>query len=189
MDGVLTGGNRRIDRVLSADFLDDLSTITLPEVRELRDDAEQEETDLSYLRRLLQARLDLVAAETARRAAGSAPPTDMIAHLTAVLGDGERGAARGLGRHSSAEPSRAGESRRKVEQLVSDSLLMDLPATDDTTLAEALAVLRAEETAVSARRSAVQQVLDAVTGEITRRYRDGEASVDALLAEGRSVET
>ncbi|MGH3743280.1 MAG: hypothetical protein ACRDTP_00285, partial [Mycobacteriales bacterium] len=85
MDGVVAGGNRRIDRVLDEAFLDGLGGRSLAEVRQLRDEADQEETDLSYLRRLLQARLDLVNAEIARRADGAAAPTDMVAFVTAIL--------------------------------------------------------------------------------------------------------
>ena len=42
---------------------------------------------------------------------------------------------------------------------------------------------RAEELDLSSKRRAVQEVMDAASAEITRRYRDGEASVEALLAE------
>jgi hypothetical protein len=184
MDGVVTGGHRRIDRVLSADYLQGVTGLSLAEVRALRDEADQEETDLSYLRRLLQARLDLVSAEIDRRAAGAAAPTDMVAYLTGVLSDGQRSPARGSGRHALSEPSRAGESRRYVEQLVSDALLTDLPVTAEDDLDEARELLGHGEAAVSVQRAGVQAVLDALNAEIGRRYRDGEASVDALLAEG-----
>ena len=60
-------GNRRIDRVLAENYLDGIATLPMDEVRSLRKEAEQEETDLSYLRRLLQGRLDILRAELARR--------------------------------------------------------------------------------------------------------------------------
>lgn len=186
MDGVVAGGNRRIDRVLDGAFLDGLAGRALAEVRQLRDEVDQEETDLSYLRRLLQARLDLVSAEIARRADGAAAPTDMVAFLTSILGEGERAPARGSGRHALSEPSRAGESRRSVEQLVSDSLLTDLLNISDAVLGGACDVLTRGEAVVSEQRTAVHDVLDAVNAEIARRYRDGEASVDTLLAEASS---
>lgn len=186
MDGVVAGGNRRIDRVLDEAFLDGLGGRSLAEVRQLRDEADQEETDLSYLRRLLQARLDLVNAEIARRADGAAAPTDMVAFVTAILAEGERAPARGSGRHPISEPTRAGESRRSVEQLVSDSLLTDLLNISGTVLEGACEVLTRGEAVVSQQRAAVQGVLDAVNAEIARRYRDGEASVDALLADASS---
>ena len=38
------------------------------------------------------------------------------------------------------------------------------------------------------KRRAVQKVMDACSAEITRRYRDGEADVDALLSESPADE-
>src|SRR5664280_1863439 len=45
------GGVRRLDRVLAADYLAGLERRPLGDVRSLRCEAEQEETDLSYTRR------------------------------------------------------------------------------------------------------------------------------------------
>lgn len=188
MDGVVAGGNRRIDRVLDEAYLAGLGERPLAEVRQRRDEADQEETDLSYLRRLLQARLDLVNAEVARRADGAAAPTDMVAFVTSILAEGERAPARGSGRHALSEPTRAGESRRTVEQLVSDSLLTDLLNVSDAVLEEAGEVLARAEAVVSRQRAAVQDVLDAVNAEIARRYRDGEASIETLLADATTRE-
>ncbi len=185
MDGVVAGGHRRIDRVLAEDFLQGLGQLSMAALRARRDEADQEETDLSYLRRLLQARLDLVGAELARREAGGPPPTDVVAYLTQVLSEGDRGPARGgSGRHPTREPTRAGESRRSVEQLVSDALLTDLQGAETADLEHARDILARGEASVSQQRAAVQAVLDVVHGEIGRRYRDGEATVDTLLAEG-----
>jgi hypothetical protein len=44
---VRPGGRRRIDRVLSPEYVQDLAALELGEVRARRDDAAQEETDLS----------------------------------------------------------------------------------------------------------------------------------------------
>ncbi len=67
MSEPIPGGRRRVDRVLGAGFLDDLDQLTLQELRERRHDAEQEDADLSYIRRLLQGRLDIIRAEIERR--------------------------------------------------------------------------------------------------------------------------
>src|SRR5207244_1775351 len=45
----------------------DLAVLTLSELRTLRRDAQREEADLSYVRRLLQGRIDILRAELARR--------------------------------------------------------------------------------------------------------------------------
>ena len=44
----------------------DLARLSLPELRTLRRDAQRDEADLSYVRRLLQGRIDIPRAELAR---------------------------------------------------------------------------------------------------------------------------
>ncbi|GDY75817.1 hypothetical protein SAV31267_053020 [Streptomyces avermitilis] len=51
----------------------DLSVLRLPELRTLRRDAQRDEADLSYVRRLLQGRIDILRAELARRGGLAAP--------------------------------------------------------------------------------------------------------------------
>ena len=57
----------------------------------------------------------------------------------------------------------------------------DLPALDDATLGRLAADLSAFEQRVSGHRRSLFDRIDALQDEITRRYRSGEASVDALL--------
>ena len=67
---VMPGGQRRIDRVLDPGFIAEAGSLDLAELRARRDDAEAEEADISYLRRLLQGRLDILRAELVRRSQG-----------------------------------------------------------------------------------------------------------------------
>jgi hypothetical protein len=173
-------GQRRIDRVLAADYLDGLAALPLAEVRELRDDAEQEEADLSYLRRLLQGRVDIIEAELARRRGELGESGSIIDQLPRILAD-ERSPARGLGRHNVIEPSRVDEHRRLVERLVGDSDLSALSGRTADQLDETLRRFAEHERQISEQRHAVQAVMDACAHEITRRYREGEADVSALL--------
>lgn len=172
-------GHRRIDRVLSEGYLDGLASLPLSEVRELRDQAEQEEADLSYLRRMLQGRVDIINAELARRR-GDGDGGSIIDQLPRILAD-ERSPARGLGRHTVIEPSRVDEHRRLVERLVGDSDLSALAGRTAEQLEETLERFGDQERQISEQRHAVQIVMDAAAHEITRRYRDGEADVSALL--------
>jgi len=174
-------GNRRIDRVLAEDYLDGLRDLPLPEARQLRTDAEQEEVDLSYLRRMIQGRLDILRAELNRRD-GTSTGT-LVEGLAAILADEPRGPARGLGRHSTVEPSRADSHRRYVEALVANVDLSDVSARSTDELAHAMRTLSEEEQGISVKRQLVQKAMDACSAEITRRYRDGEADVDTLLNE------
>jgi len=175
------GGSRRIDKVLAEDFLSGLEGVPLPALREMRAEVDQEEVDLSYLRRMLQGRLDIVWAERAVRASGE-PGEGLVAALPQILADGaERQPAQGLGRHRPTEPSRVGETRRREEALLADLGLADPAELDAPALEHAADVLTAEEHEVSTTRRQVQAVLDAINGEIGRRYRTGEATVATLL--------
>ncbi|HEU5474117.1 MAG TPA: aerial mycelium formation protein [Actinophytocola sp.] len=181
---VRPGGRRRIDRVLSPDYIADLDRLDLVEVRARRDDAAQEETDLSYLRRLLHGRIDIVKAELRRRAEGGSEP--VVDQLAKILADKAVAPAMGSGRHQSFEPSRAESHRRHIEALVSDTDLTDVAALPDERLDLALRTYVAEESSVSQRRREVQAVMDQLNEEIANRYRAGSASVDDLLAAERA---
>lgn len=172
-------GRRRIDRVLAEDFAKDLGGLELDEVRARRRDAEQEEADLSYVRRMLQGRMDILRAELARRSGGG---EKIVEHLSAVLADTAR-SDRGLGRFLRVEPSRVDEHRRLVEQVIADVGVSDVEGRSDDELREALSRLEGFEHGISEDRRAVQAVMDALTAEVAARYKSGSATVDDLLAE------
>jgi hypothetical protein len=176
---VRPGGRRRIDRVLGPGYLSDLSELPLSVLRERRDEAAQEETDLSYLRRLLHARIDIVRAEQERRSSGG--ERSVVDQLAAILADNAIGPATGSGRHQRLEPSRAGEHRRFAEALIGDTDLSDVSSLSDKKLADALDTYADEEVSVSSYRREVQSVMDTINAEIATRYRKGTASVDDLL--------
>jgi hypothetical protein len=178
---VRPGGRRRIDRVLAPDYAVGLSHLALAEVRARRDEAAQEETDLSFLRRILHARIDIVRAEQRRRRLGGT--TSVMDDLARILADNALGPAKGSGRFQTVEPSRAEAHRRHVEALVSDVDLSDVASRTVEELDAALTAYLAEETSVSQRRREVQHVMDTLNAEIGARYARGDASVDDLLAE------
>lgn len=178
MDGVVNGGNRRIDKVLAEDYLAGLGDLSMSEVRSLRDEAGQEETDLSYLRRLLQGRIDIVGAEIARRT-GSAD-SRLVEELPRILAEPARTPARGMGRHQVVEPSNAGSTRRLEEQIASIDVT-DVGDRDEASLRQLLDELQQTEAGISERRRAVQEVFDSASAEITGRYREGRADVSDLL--------
>jgi hypothetical protein len=177
----VSGGDRRIDRVLDPAFIADLGSLDLDEVRRRRDEAEHEEADVSYLRRLLQGRLDIVRAELARRAehGEGADVSALIDRLPAILADQDPGSFNALPRV--LLPSRADQHRRRVERLVSDDTLANLHQLEHDELGRAVDVLTTEEARVSSVRRRVQDVLDLLRTELTSRYRSGDADVSQLL--------
>ncbi|HEY6423933.1 MAG TPA: aerial mycelium formation protein, partial [Pseudonocardiaceae bacterium] len=179
------GGVRRIDRVLGPGYVVGLGGLGLDLVRARRDEAAQEETDLSYLRRLLHARIDIVRAEQRRRSEGGS--ASVVAELARILATNAVGPAVGSGRHQTLEPSRAQAHRRHIEALVSDVDLSDVGSLSGEQLADALDAYCREEASVSRCRREVQRVVDALNAEIGSRYASGAASVDDLLTEQRRL--
>ncbi len=187
------GGRRPIDRILTPDFAADVSGLALAELRARRQLAEQEEVDLSYARRLLQGRIDLLEAEYQRRACGAAPHSarsdaELARDLGATLADSQPRADHGRGRHLQTDPSRVGEHRRAAEQAVADVRASNPSDLSDRELAAAIERLQFLERDASTSRQQVQVVMDQLTADMTRRYRDGEANVaDVLASEARPI--
>lgn len=183
MTEYVVGGRRRIDRVLDPAFLEGLDSLDLDDIRARRAEADQEEVDLSYARRMLQGRLDILRAEREARESGrpglGEPRSDseIAAQLSKILADEPR-VDHGLGRHiSSAQPSRVGETRREAERAVADVGGSDLAHLTDAELLGALEHLEDVERRVSRARRQVQGVVDSLTAEIARRYTSGEVPV------------
>jgi hypothetical protein len=175
----MSGGRRRIDKVLADDFAVDLDGLDINDLRQRRRDAEQEEADLSYVRRMLQGRMDILRAELARRSGGG--DAKIVDHLSQVLSDTGRH-DHGLGRFLRVEPSRVDEHRRAVEQLIADVGVSSVEGQSDDEIRGALGRLEEFESAVSEERRQVQNAMDALTAEVASRYKNGSASVDDLLA-------
>jgi hypothetical protein len=176
----MPGGRRRVDHVLAPEFLEGLSDLPLADLRARRREAEQEEADLSYLRRMLHGRMSIIEAELRHREPG-VESGSVVDELASILGDEQR-STRGLGRHLTVEPSRVDEHRRSEEQIIADAVMSDVSARSDGELHDAMARLAAHEVEVSEVRRAVQHAMDTLSAELTTRYRDGSATVDELLA-------
>ncbi|MEU9047041.1 ABC transporter substrate-binding protein [Kitasatospora sp. NPDC048343] len=172
----------------------DLERLGLDQLRVLRRETLEQEADLSYLRRLLHGRMDILRAELDRRpgvgpvrAVGVSGPDlvsgDLLDRLPAILTDAPSTVRRSA-RHVTLGPPRTRESGLEADALMGDVQLADLAAHPAEELLAALERLRAHEREVSGRRQRLLRTADGCNAEITRRYRDGEARVDDLLAGG-----
>ncbi|MEU5053425.1 AmfC protein [Streptomyces sp. NPDC021096] len=160
-----------------------LNELRLAELRVLRRDAQRDEADLSYVRRLLQGRIDILRAELARRAAPGSPVVErlLVERLSEILADGPS-AHRSSARHVTVGTPHSEEYRRLAEDMLSEVELSDLGARTDRELREGMGRLEAHERQVSVRRTGLQHTADDCSAEIARRYREGEAQVDDLLS-------
>ncbi len=156
----------------------DPRTLSLDELRELRNELQNEDDVVSYVRRVAQARLDLVRAEVHRRERGESPE-DIPSELRVVLSSHLTGGA--------PRPPRPVENlddhalSDELERVCSEhgfGRLEDLMASELEALDGAL---MAFERQVSDDRRERFDRLDALSAELVRRYKEGEASVDGLL--------
>ncbi|MFH9609687.1 ABC transporter substrate-binding protein [Streptomyces sp. NPDC017448] len=157
--------------------------LRLPELRTLRRDAQRDEADLSYVRRLVQGRIDILRAELARRRGPQAPVGDaaVVRRLSEILTDAPS-RHRTSARHVTLRTPRGDEFRRLAAETLAEVELSDLDARTDEELRTAMGRLVRYEQQVSRRRHELQRTADDCGAEIARRYRDGEAQVDDLLA-------
>ena len=177
-------GGAAVDELLAPSFLEDALQRSMTEVRQLRRKAEQEEVNLSYTRRLLQGRLDIVRRELQRRSEHDG--RSLVDLLPEILSEKGRGPAHGLGRHQTVQPHAPEEYESWVNGLTTGVDISAISDLSDAKLEKAARALAEAESDLSERRRGVQQVMDGLAAELGRRYRDGEADVAALLAdEGR----
>ncbi|MFD7094025.1 RsiG family protein [Streptomyces xanthophaeus] len=154
------------------------SSLGLPELRALRRDAQRDEADLSYVRRLLQGRIDILRAELARRSDPESPVVDRLSEILADAPSTRSASAR----HVTLGTPHSEEYRVLAAEMLSDVELSDLGARTDAELYDGMGRLVRYEQQVSRRRQQLQRTVDDCSAEITRRYREGEAQVDDLLA-------
>lgn len=171
------------ERLLADDYLEEIEARPIDQVRAMRAECVAVETGLSYFRRMVQGRLDIVESEQARRADGEAPADlpELIGQLPEILAEHRR--PDGIGRlpqsltPSDPDPVLVAE----LEELAGPGMLSalnDLTDADLTTLHDGLGEL---ERRVSEQRRQLFDRIDALQAELTRRYQSGEATVETLL--------
>jgi len=174
---------RRIDIVRSDDFTRDLESLPVDELRRRRKLCADLDVELSYYRRLLHGRMDLLAFELRRRrgeeertllealpeilAAGGSPPGGFPERQVEV-----------------AVPRLPEKGRRAVDRALADDFLARLPDLSAEDLAGVQDMLTEVEAEVSTQRREVYDVHDRIQQELTRRYREGLLSADELLRQG-----
>lgn len=155
----------------------DLTAMPLPDLRAERDTLRGEEDAVSFVRRLAQGRVDLVAAVRAHRASGGA------GSVADIIRSGV-GPAPSTGSSRPPRDTEVAADHPLVDEF--DTLCESLGFDDMAELDEAALVrlgdgLAAFEARLSTRRRELFDRIDALTAELVRRYRDGDASVDSLL--------
>jgi hypothetical protein len=171
-------GKRRIDTVLEPEYLADLAEIDLDELRARRDTAEDVESQISYYRRLLHGRMDLLNFELRRRSGEE--ERSLLDALPEILASGMvLGGEPNLRHIETMPPLPTTTGRRLIDRIMDDGILTQLPELTDDEVNEALERLGEVETELSSQRKQLHGVIDALQNEIVARYRSqqGQAQV------------
>lgn len=164
---------RRIDIVLEPEYLEDLESLELRELRGRRDMAEDVEAQISYYRRLLHGRMDLLDFELRRRS-GEEERT-LLEALPEILASGMILGNEPSLRHIETMPPIPSKSgRRLIDRIMDDGVLTQLPELSDDEIREAIDRLRDVETTLSHQRRQLHTVIDGLQDEIVNRYRSGQ---------------
>lgn len=158
----------------------DPTLLPLDELRELRASLQHDDDAVSYVRRLAQARLDLIEAEMHRRDS-SQDPKIVTSELPAILGSHLTGGP--------ARPPRPAEDASshplalELDRLSARLGASDLNSLDDDELVALRSELRVFEQTRSRERRELFNRIDALSAELVRRYREGEADIEGLMAD------
>ena len=170
----MTPERRRLDRILKPEFSQGLADMEMDELRRRRNDCLAEREYLSYLRRLIHGRIEIVGSELQGRGSVAAEgDRALVEKLAEALShDSPQGPSRGEYVRVGLPEDEVALARRRLERLVNDVAIADPAAMSDSELREALDALMAEEREVSEVRRRVLSVHDVFQAEVKRRYKE-----------------
>jgi hypothetical protein len=173
----VTQDRRRIDEVLDPPFAEGLDDLPLDELRRRRGLADEVENELSYYRRLLHGRLDLIRFEQRRRAGEE--ERELIDALVDVLSDAPSGGGRRASHILTDLPPLPDVGRREIDQVLGDDVLIRLDDASDDDLTESVRTLDEMVSEISVHRIEVQRVADLLAEAVDRRHRTRSGSETA----------
>jgi hypothetical protein len=148
---------------------EELAGLDLDQLRDYRRELEAEEDRVSYWRRLVHARIDVLEAES-----GSGSPLSMEA-LVRVLGDtGSGRSRRALIRFRAADPL-------PDLPVLSEMWMTEVDRHDAGQVEDALSRLRTAEQQLTTYRHALHERIDEATRELIVRYRENPLAALAII--------
>lgn len=176
-----------IEQLIDPDFVGDLRSLSLDEIRRRRGQCQDAEEALSFQRRLVQGRLDIVQADLYRRSGERELTTaELVESLPDILVEhGDRHL--GPGRLTSVDTDKTqlgddfDELAGRLDRIVDGARLSKLADEEESTVRRMADELDQLERAISGQRHKLHHHIDQFQAEMVRRYKSGEASVEGLL--------
>lgn len=167
----------RLDSIMLPEYVEALDSRPMGDLREMKRECDEEEAALSYARRLLQGKIDLISAELHART-GEVAGAGAADIAQALSGSGP-GGFRGRFPRIMVPPET--RETREVLALLADPVLMNLETVTNDELRSAVERLVEVEKQISELRSGIHGQTGLVESEIARRYASGEVTVDEVL--------
>lgn len=166
-----------LTRVLDADYLAGIATAPIDDIRSMRSTCADLENGASFVRRLAQGRLDLLAEESKRRASGGGGSLGaLVDSLADTLSDGVRAPGSGRVDQELDPPEQVvGPLTGVLDARVAPSVVTSVADLDDDALSAALIALRDFEEELSTARRSLHSTIDALNNELARRIAAGES--------------
>lgn len=162
--------------ISSADSSSELEVVSLAELRARREEANRAESVVSFSRRIVQARIDIVDSSLSTESA-----VVTLDQLPQILSEERSPGSSGR----MVDVVLSAEEQEASESLIYGSVGMDRMADlSIMTLDEKVEYLRRlklAESSISQMRRQLHEHLDRLTAEVVRRYKSGSAAVDDLL--------
>ena len=169
----MTERERRLhEKISDPSYLEGLEGKSLEQLKAMREECREAETELSFERRLCQARVDILGAELERRSGGGA---DLVSRLPQIL-SGEMGGGGGDVPLPSRAPDfsiprNADVPRRRVEELVGEQTLARLGQISVNEIKGIIDSIAEHEKGISARRRQVQEIMDRVQAAMVPKFK------------------
>jgi len=175
----MTEHRRRIDQILEPEFVEGLADLSLDVLRERRRMCDDVENELSFYRRMLHGRMDLLGFELRRRSGEET--RSLIEALPEILTDGASATVPSGRPTRVALPDLPEQRRRHIDEVLEADFLTRIALVDDDELHNIQGSLVETEHELSAQRHAVQEAFNIIQSELTRRYKEGLANFDQIL--------
>ena len=163
---------RRLDRVLDPEYLEGIADLSLEDVRERRSTAIEVENELSYYRRLLYGRMDLVKFEQRRRSGEE--DRSLIDSLVDILTDPERQdrtEPRGSRHIVTDLPPLPDVGKRDIDEVMGDGVLTRLDEASEEELQSSLDGFEKMVAEINEQRLTAQKVIDSLSDTIAELFK------------------
>lgn len=180
----MTSHRDELDRILAGNYLEGIETRPLGDIRSMRTECQEAEVALSYLRRLVQGRLDIVHAYLEHPDSDRPPDLSaLVDELPGILSSGP-GRPPGPGHLPQLLTPDTEESdlTAELDAVLGPDQVASLADLGADQLRDIAGRLEAIERRVSAERRALHERIDVLQAELVERHKTGRATVDGLLS-------